>query len=245
MSTSSNAPRFFVDQTPLSGARVSLDPHDVRHAALVLRLRAGDPVVVVAKGKAWDAQVASIDNRDVTVIIGSEAVLPVTELPQPVIVLQAVPKSNKMDYVVEKVVELGATSIVPVLCERSYGGVSEHKVERWRKIARSAAQQSRRLWIPRVEEPISWAAAVQRFASQAQILVAHEAAAAGTLARALHKTSAALALAIGPEGSFTQAELESARGLGANFVSLGCTVLRTETAAVAMLAAVASLKRWW
>ncbi|MDQ6823974.1 MAG: 16S rRNA (uracil(1498)-N(3))-methyltransferase [Candidatus Eremiobacteraeota bacterium] len=245
MSTSSKAPRFFVDQTPVSGARVSLDPQDVRHAALVLRLRDGDPVVVVAKGKAWQAQVASIDSRAAIVVIGSEAVLPVTELPQPVIVLQAVPKSNKMDYVVEKVVELGATSIVPVQCERSYGGVSEHKVERWRKIARSAAQQSRRLSIPHVEEPITWEAALQRFAAQAQILVAHEAAAAGSLARALDKRSEALAFAIGPEGSFTQAELESARSLGADFVSLGSTVLRTETAAVAMLAAVASLKRWW
>ncbi|HLW38009.1 MAG TPA: RsmE family RNA methyltransferase, partial [Candidatus Eremiobacteraceae bacterium] len=105
--------------------------------------------------------------------------------------------------------------------------------------------QSRRRIVPHVEEAMTWDAALERFATQSQLLVAHEGAAAGSLARALARESAALSLAIGPEGSFTPAELDSARETGADIVSLGQTILRTETAAVALLAAVAALKKWW
>ena len=227
-----------------AGARIALRPEDVRHAALVLRLQPGDEVVVIAGSRAWRATIASIANQAATVEVVAQSDEG-GELPQAVAVLQAVPKGNKMDYVIEKVVELGAQRIVPVLCARSYAGVSATKLVRWRNIARSAAQQSRRRIVPHVEEAITWNAALEQFATQSQLLVAHEGAAAGSLARALARESPALSLAVGPEGSFTQAELDSARETGADIVSLGQTILRTETAAVALLAAVAALKKWW
>lgn len=239
-----SAPRFFVEQAASAGALIDLAAADVRHAALVLRLQPADEVVVVSGGSAWRAQVASIDSRRATVKVLAEISAP-SELPQPVTILQALPKANKMDFVIEKVVELGATRIVPVQTGRSYGGASDSKLERWRKIARAAAAQSRRLIVPEVTAAMPWDAAVQHFATVSQLLVAHESAAAGSLAHALTRDTKALSLAAGPEGSFTPTEVEIAQRHGAALVSLGPTILRTETAALAMLAAAAALRHWW
>ena len=239
-----SAPRFFVEQAASVGAVIELAAGDVRHAALVLRLQPADEVVVVSNGAAWRGEVASIGSRRATVKILAE-MSPRSELPQPVTILQALPKANKMDFVIEKVVELGAARIVPIQSERSYGGASDSKLERWRKIARAAAAQSRRLIVPEVTAAMPWEAAVQRFATASHLLVAHESAAAGSLAHALARAGEALSLAVGPEGSFTAAEVETARQHGAAIVSLGPTILRTETAALAMLAAAAALRGWW
>jgi 16S rRNA (uracil1498-N3)-methyltransferase len=158
--------------------------------------------------------------------------------------LQALIKGAKFDDVVEKCVELGASRIVPMRCERSEADASGHKVERWRRIARAAAQQSRRNIVPAVDDVRSFAEALS--AGGVPLLVASERAPKGSLAEALRANagSTALAIAVGPEGSFTDAELAAAKEAGAAFVSLGPAILRTETAAAALLAAIASVRVW-
>lgn len=240
-----SAARFFVAGPLSAGAQVKLHDEDVRHARLALRLQPGDAVVVVADATAWNAQIHAIDARAATVEVMSRCLEPAHELPQAVTLLQAVPKGAKMDFVIEKAVELGAAGIVPVLCTRSYADVSDAKLRRWRMLARAAAQQSRRLRIPEVAAASTWASAVERFAPGCEFLIAHEGAARGSLCAALTPSELPLTLAAGPEGGFTQQELELGIRAGAHIVSLGPTILRTETAPLAMLAAVACARGWW
>ena len=106
--------------------------------------------------------------------------------------------------------------------------------------------QSRRRIVPAVEQPLSWSDALARYAPGATTLVAFEEAPAGTLARAMDSyRHGAVVVAVGPEGGFAHEEVESAQLYGAHAVSLGSTILRTETAAAALLAAVASRAGWW
>jgi len=238
-----SAPRFFVDGQVTAGATVSLRSDDAHHASHVLRMRADAPIVVVAVGVAWDAVIAAADCKTAHIMrpspeSGGDIGIDVT-------VLQALIKGAKFDDVVEKCVELGARRIIPVRCERSESDASMHKVDRWRRIARSAAQQSRRNILPVVDDPRTFADALPAVKS-ATLLVASERATKGSLAEALRANagSSAYAIAIGPEGSFTDAELAAAGEAGAAFVSLGPAILRTETAAAALLAAIASVRVW-
>jgi len=239
-------PRFFVDAPCTPGAQVTLRSDDVRHARLVLRMRAGDPVVVVCDGSAWDARLSQVSAGRTTARIDALRSEQGGELPAFVTVLQAVPKGAKFDDVVEKTVELGARRIVPVRCERGYADAGDRKLERWRRIARAAAMQSRRRFVPEVESPIAWAQGV-RLARSQPVLVAYERAPSGSLAAALAKSSDGkpFAIAIGPEGGLAPAEVDAARAAGCDFVSLGPTTLRTETAAAALLAACAACRGWW
>jgi 16S rRNA (uracil1498-N3)-methyltransferase len=239
-------PRVFVSHSCAPGALVELDPGDGRHLASVLRMKTGDTIAVVSAGVAWRAELLELTRRRAQAMIVGRLDERSAELPVGIAVLQATPKGTKMDDVVEKVVELGALRIVPVRCERSYGGDSGHKLERWRRIALAAAQQSRRLVVPAVDAPASFPEAIARFRTTSRVIVAHEGAPQGSLARALERVSQKpIAIAIGPEGSFTPGELEIAASAGCDIVSLGPTILRTETAAAAMIAAIAALRGWW
>lgn len=241
------AAQVFVTQPCSPGASVELDEDDSHHLARVLRARAGEPIVVVGARVAWDAVLDDVRPKHVTATIVKTREPAQRELPVAVSVLQSIPKGAKMDTIVEKVTELGASRIIPIWSERSLRSRAEHKLERWQKIARAAAAQSRRLIIPTVEAPENFSEAVSRFASQGDVLVAWERADAGSLAAALAraKPDRSIAIAIGPEGSFTDREIDTAKKLRCDIVSLGARTLRTETAGPAALAAVAALRGWW
>jgi 16S rRNA (uracil1498-N3)-methyltransferase len=240
-------PRYFTSEPVAAGAVLQLDADDAHHASSVLRCKAGESLTVVAAGVVWDAEFAACGKREVTVRAIRAAADQAGELPAPVIVLQAVTKGAKFDDVVEKTVELGAARIVPVLFARSEGEGSATKEERWRRIARAAAMQSRRRIVPTVDAPLSWEAALEQHAAGALTLVAFEGAPRATLEDAIQKYQRgdALVIAIGPEGGMRRDEVEHARSRGAHIVSLGPTILRTETAAAALLAAAASRLGWW
>lgn len=237
-------PRFFADAACDPGALIALSAEDSHHALHVLRLEEGDAVVIVHDGVAWDAALARIAGDSAHAQITRRRDEAGGELPVAITVIQALTKAAKFDDVVEKVVELGARRIVPAICERSYAGPSEAKLERWRRIARSAAQQSRRRVLPVVAAPQPWESAV---ATIRPTLVAYERAAPGSFEQAVRSINAAraVAIAVGPEGGLAHADVEAARAAGAALVSLGPTILRTETAAAAMLAALASSAGWW
>jgi 16S rRNA (uracil1498-N3)-methyltransferase len=241
------APRFFTGDDVSAGAIVTLDAADGHHASDVLRCKAGEPLILISSGVAWEAQIESLSKRGVS----ARAIRPASdqggELPVPVIVLQALTKGAKFDEVVEKTVELGAAAIVPVICERSEAEGGANKAERWRRIARAAAMQSRRRIVPSVEAAISWRSALARYTPGALTLVAFEEAPPGTFETTmrLYQRQAAVVIAVGPEGGLHRDEVDHATAQGAHAVSLGPTILRTETAAAALLAAVASRAGWW
>jgi len=242
-----STPRFFVVERCVPGAEIMLGPDDSHHAVSVLRMNVGEAVVVVDGVAAWDAEIAAIDGRSVRVRIVGEDVESAGELPASITVLQAIPKGAKFDEVVEKVIELGAAAIVPVRSARCEADASPGKIARWRRVARAAAAQCRRRTLPRVEEPIGWREAVAHYAGAMPLIVAWERAPRESLSHAVTRCLGVthVAIAIGPEGSFSDEEIEVARAAGCTFVSLGPTILRTQTAATALIAALAARCGWW
>lgn len=217
---------------PIAGA----DAHKI---VAVLRLRDGDAIEVVdSAGMAFAAQLA-LDNGAV------EAALLATcgdvEPERRIIdVAQAVPKGQKMDFVVEKTTELGAHAILPFYSERSVvHDAGPGKLERWRRLAKAAAQQCGRREVPAIEEPLDFAALVRRFDGYDRVLFPWELAERIPLREGLPDLLAGVQrvlVVIGPEGGFAHGEAEEARAAGAQLVWLGRRILRTETAAMVLLA---------
>jgi 16S rRNA (uracil1498-N3)-methyltransferase len=234
--------RFFVEGVHAAGDRVALAADDARKLVTVLRKRSGDRVVVVDSGGIAYAATLDVDGRDVRATLDEMLDRGPVESALAVTIAQAVPKGQKMDFVVEKATELGAFAIVPVRSERVIGhDTSPGKVERWRRIARSAAQQSGRIRVPDVPDVLDWAALLGTFPRYDRVFVPWELAEPAPLRAAFEDGLAgarSVLVAIGPEGGFSAGEIEGAREAGAVTVSLGRRILRTETAALVVLSAI-------
>ena len=238
-----SARRFFVEGVRTSGASVEIGGGDARKIRRVLRLRDGDAIEVVdSAGTSFTAAIA-LEGRRVTATLGEmlasggEAENDVPHFD----VAQALPKGQKMDFVIEKLTELGAESILPFRCERSLvRGPIAAKEDRWRRLAERAAAQSGRHRVPAVCDALpAFDALLERFEEYDAIAFAWELAPrvplCDTLQDLLRDARRAL-LVVGPEGGFTHEEAESARAKGAELVWMGPRILRTETAAVVLLA---------
>lgn len=234
--------RFFVEGVHAAGDRVAFAPDDARKLATVLRKRTGDRVQIVDSGGIAYAATLEIEGRDVRATLDAPLSRPAAETELAVTVAQAVPKGQKMDLVVEKATELGAQAIVPVRSARVLGHeTSPAKVERWRRIAKSAAQQSGRTRIPIVADVHDWDALIATFASYDRVYVPWELAEPQPLREVFERDLPAahrVLLVIGPEGGFAADEVERARAAGAAAISLGRRILRTETAALVVLSAI-------
>ncbi|HEY0613536.1 MAG TPA: RsmE family RNA methyltransferase [Candidatus Elarobacter sp.] len=233
--------RFFVEGVHAVGDRVAFAPDDARKIATVLRKRSGDRVEVVDSGGAAYAATLQVDPRDVSATLGEPLARGGAEAALRITLAQAVPKGQKMDFVVEKATELGVYAIVPVRSARVVGhDTSPAKVERWRRIARAAAQQSGRVQVPAVSDVLGWDELLATFPSHDRVFVPWELAEAAPLRGAFGDGVAgarSVLIAIGPEGGFSADEIERARGAGASAISLGRRILRTETAALVVLSA--------
>jgi 16S rRNA (uracil1498-N3)-methyltransferase len=200
---------------------------------VVLRKSDGDQIAVIdSAGQSFSA----------SLLIGSQRVFarlesriaPIAAPSIAITLAQGIPKGQKMDFVVEKATELGVARIVPFSSERSVGeGEREGKLERWRRLARAAAQQCGRPEIPAVEPPVSWSALVARIGLVDRALVPWEGADPVPLRTRLGpviegKTN--LMVIVGPEGGLSHGEVEAAEACGAIPVSLGNRIFRTETA---------------
>ncbi len=218
---------------------------DARKIARVLRLRNGDRIEIVDSGGT--AFVASIDGvgRVVRATLlealdaGRADAAPVLD------VAQAVPKGRRMEFVIEKGTELGANSFLPFYSERSVGQtIGLEKLARWQRLARSAAQQSGRRDVPEIRAPLKFDALLERFEEYEAVLFAWELAAPLPLRERLLGALPAhgsVLVVVGPEGGFTHDEAERAARHGAVLLSLGRRILRTDTAAVALLAVIGAL----
>jgi 16S rRNA (uracil1498-N3)-methyltransferase len=241
--------RFFVEGVHAVGDVVAFAPDDARKLSTVLRKRSGDRVQVVDSGGVAFGAILVVDARDnrdaraVQVRATLDELLDRgdAETALRVTIAQAVPKGQKMDLVVEKATELGAHAIVPVRSARVIGhDTSPAKVERWRRIAKSAAQQSGRLRVPDIADVHDWDALLATFARYDRVFVPWELVEPVPLRDVFeHALSDArsVLVVIGPEGGFSADEVDLARAAGATAISLGRRILRTETAALVVLAA--------
>ena len=233
--------RFFVEGVHAVGDRVAFAPDDARKLATVLRKRSGDRVQVVDSGGIAYAATLELSGRDVGATLDERLDRGEIEAALRVTIAQAVPKGQKMDLVVEKATELGAHAIVPVRSARVVGhDTSPAKLERWRRIAKSAAQQCGRVRVPDVAEVLDWNALLATFPRYDRVYVPWELAEPAPLRDVLEHdldgVRSALVV-IGPEGGFAADEVGRARDAGARPISLGRRIMRTETAALVVLSA--------
>lgn len=233
------ARRFFVADAHATGDRVTIAGSDAHKIAHVLRLRDGDEIEIADSTACVYRAELQIDGASVCATLRE----PIdTSRPGGSVVIdvaQGVPKGPKMDFIVEKLSELGVMEIIPIESERTIvRDVGVNKVERWRRVAKAAAAQSGRPNIATIADPVSLGGLAARFDSYDLVLFPWELAATRplreTLPPLLAKAERVLVV-IGPEGGFSHAEAELAKAAGARVISLGTDILRTETAALVVL----------
>jgi 16S rRNA (uracil1498-N3)-methyltransferase len=242
-------PRFFIPPgfaALASGARLTLPEASAHHAARVLRLTAGDAVTVFDGQGGEYASVITVSARNVEIKLG--VFDPVErESPFAAELIQGISAGDKMDFTVQKAVELGATAIRPVIAERSVvklaGERADKRVVHWRQIAIAACEQCGRNRVPQVLpiEPLARSLAAsmaEKDPDLARLLLSPR---AERPLRELLRPAGRVQLLIGPEGGFSESEELAARAAGFDMVSLGRRVLRTETAALGALAAMSAL----
>lgn len=236
------SPRFYLDQTLAPGARFSLPPGPARHAARALRLAAGDTITLFdGRGGEYAARIERIHRDEVAVSVGSFADVE-RESPLQIVLAQGISSGERMDYTLQKAVELGIVAIQPIAARRSVVKLAGERIERrvahWQAVVASACEQCGRNRVPPVATPLSlahWLAS-----PRAGRLLFLSPTAEARLAD-LPAPTATDCLVAGPEGGFEADELATLEAVGAIPVRLGPRVLRTETAALAALAAMQAL----
>ncbi|GFN22521.1 16S rRNA (uracil(1498)-N(3))-methyltransferase [Thermanaeromonas sp. C210] len=235
------AHHFFIPPEELRQKRIVLSGETGHHASRVLRLNIGEEISVAdGRGTSFKARVVAV--RPGEVVAELLEPLPSNDPPLSITLLQGLPKGDKMELIIEKATELGVSRIVGLLTERVIIKLDEEaaarKKDRWCKVARAAARQSRRASIPLVEGPCSLEEALNGMAPETLLLVPWEEERQRGLKEALSAVdfSRPLAILVGPEGGLTPAEVDRARRAGGIVVGLGPRILRTETAGLACLA---------
>ncbi len=239
--------KFFVGEEAVTSSRIYLeDAQDIKHLTRVLRAKVGD-AVTIADGTGWEyeTEIEEICETCVTLRIVDRQ-KDATEPQTRVTLFQGVPKAAKMETVIQKTVELGVDAIVPVFTARTVvveKGNFSKKLMRWQKIADEAVKQCKRGRIPQVEPQIDFAEMCGRLADYDLVICPYENETGRTIKDCLRAACGQdvprrVALIIGPEGGFVDAEIAALRALPqpAEIVSLGKIILRTETAGMAALA---------
>ena len=233
--------RFFVEADQMRGSSVSLTGENAQHAR-VLRLKIGEQVVVCdGAGEECVCEVESIGGDVALTVL--ERRTAASEAKVQVSVYMGFPKSDKLEHVIQKATELGACEIVAFPAARSVSRPDEKslkkKLERWQKIAASAAEQSGRGQIPKVLVLDSFSCALKRAAQADKALMFYENERATTLRMALQDCSfTSVSLMTGPEGGLEEAEVQQAIDAGLQVCTLGRRILRCETAPLCALSAV-------
>lgn len=227
-----------------------MNQEDAKHALRVLRLTPGDTVELICPPNRALADIISIENHDVLLEI--TRLLPSTEAATRITLYQGLPKADKMEWIVQKGTELGCRRFVPVSMKRSIVQMDqkdgERKTERWQKIVREAVKQSGRCEIPEVMRPVSFTKAVSMFEEEDILLVPWEDEHALSFNAGLSDAvkGARIGILIGPEGGIDSDEIEELRPLSnVRIVTLGPRIMRTETAALASVAAVSCRLGEW
>lgn len=261
--TTSNTYRFFTEAAALHGRELSIaEPELVHQIGSVLRLRPGERIVLL-DNSGWQYIVAltAVERNQIAGTIERKE-LAGGEARTKLVLYTALMRAERFEWVLQKGTELGAAAFVPLICERSTvadaDALSEHKHERWRRIIREAAEQSRRGKLPRLSPAMLLPAAYDQAGQRGQALLLWEGSGAPPLRQVLRETAArqiddhakastspplhthpfSIALFSGPEGGFSQHEFATATRYGIIPVSLGPRTLRAETAPIAAAAAI-------
>lgn len=232
---------FFVEEKQVNGENAYISGSDVNHIVNVLRMKIGEELLISVKGD-WDylCKIEEIENDRVNLKVLES--MEQRELPIKLTLLQGIPKSDKLEMIIQKAIELGVSNIIPVKTNRVVVKIDEKKtqakVNRWNAIAESAAKQSKRSIIPKVLKPQTIDNALEIVKDYGVKLLPYE------NADGIKKTKDILnsldsknniAVFIGPEGGFEEAEVKKSTDSGFEVITLGKRILRTETAGLALL----------
>ncbi|MDO4976382.1 MAG: 16S rRNA (uracil(1498)-N(3))-methyltransferase [Eubacteriales bacterium] len=236
--------QFFIDADEIMEDGIHIkNPQSVNHIKNVLRMKPGEKIRLCceAKEKEYTCSIISLDSEEIFAQIediDGES----RELPCEITLYQGLPKGDKMELIIQKAVEIGASRIVPVATKRSVVKLDEKrakkKVDRWNLIAESAAKQSKRNRIPQVTSIMTYAMAIEDAKDCSSVLIPYEDARGMSHTREVMesmKGQASIGIFIGPEGGFEDKEVEMVKEIGGHVITLGHRILRTETAGLTTL----------
>lgn len=231
------ANRFYTPD-PLSIGAFHLDGPEAHHLAHVRRVQVGDEVTLFnGDGRGYRANVVAIGKRQVELKVVNVDQTD-RELGFQLHIASALPKGDRLDFLIEKLTELGATDFTPLLAERSVVIAKESKREKLERAVIEASKQCGRNVLMKVHSPIAFSKWCVLEGLPANKWIAHP---GGESITGLHDANGGFAVAVGPEGGFTEQELLTSTRLGFRTIGLGPRVLRIETAALAITAAINSL----
>ncbi len=238
--------QFFVEETQIHKPYIDIVGTDVNHIQQVLRLKKGENIQIISKQTHKQYVVEIIQYEEQKII--TQIIQEVEETAQSNIqidIYQGIPKSDKMEWIIQKTTELGVNAIIPTIMERCIVKLNEKdakkKIERWQKIAEGAAKQSKRINIPSIEPVIKLPEVIEKMAEYDVFIVAYEEENKQTLKNVLQniaKTNKPLKIGIivGPEGGIDKKEIVQLQQTNAKIVTLGKRILRTETAPIVITA---------
>ena len=234
---------FFVTPQQISGDKIRIEGGDVNHMKNVLRMKLHEKAEISdGESRTYLCEVEAYE-EDVAVLHILEEMEADTEPASKLYLFQGLPKSDKMELIVQKAVELGVYQVIPVAMKRSVVRLDDKKAakkaDRWNSIAESAAKQAGRSRIPEVTMPLSYKEALKMAEELDVTLLPYELAGGMEVTREvirLINIGQSVGIFIGPEGGFEPEEVDAAVSMGATVITLGRRILRTETAGLATLA---------
>ena len=229
--------KFFIPQENIDGVAAVINGEDVKHIYKVLRLKEGDLVSLNdCQGSEYLAEIKLVDKKEVALKIINRLETN-NESPVGIYLYQGLPKSQKMDLIAQKATELGVKEITPVITERVVvkNELGEYKkLDRWNRIALEACKQSKRTLIPKINHPVEFREMLKLLEGADLILVPYENQERKGLKKVCQSIDKekikSVAIVIGPEGGFEPSEIEMLERMGAEVITLGPRILRTETA---------------
>ncbi len=233
---------FFVNDDNKKDNRYFITGDDYNHIKNVLRMSVGEQFLVSCNNISDLCEIESIESDTVVVKIIEENYQS-TNLPINIHLFQGLPKSDKLELIIQKAVELGVATVTPVAMKRSIVKIDDKKKkskqERWQAIATAAAKQSKRTAIPEVCDILSYKEFISKAKELDLLIVPYECADGMAATKATLreiKSGMNVGIIIGPEGGFEEKEIDAALEVGGKVISLGSRILRTETAAITTVA---------
>ncbi len=229
--------RYFCTDDNIKNNKVTVEGGDAKHLKTILRAQPGDKISVVTESKEYIAEIESINKEDLICTLIEETVTN-NETKINITLCQGIPKQTKMETIIQQNVELGVKSFIPLITERTVVKLNEKnreqkKLDRWQKIAKESAKQSKRNIIPEVNDIMTVKELIEKLKTEdAMVIVPYELEDVKLLKDVLQEPKQNYYIIIGPEGGFDINEIEMLQEIGAHIVTLGKRILRTETAGV-------------
>lgn len=231
--------KFFIENNQIDNNQIIISGNDKNHIANVLRMKKDEKILITNKdtSETYECKIISINKNDVvcSIIKKDESI---KESNVKIDLYQGIPKSDKMEYIIQKSVELGVNRIFPVNMKNCIAKIKDEdkKNNRWQKISEAAAKQCKRNIIPSIERSVNMDFLYENIKNYDLVIVAYENEENKTIKDVLkNKDVKKIAIIVGPEGGLSEEEVLNLINNGAKVASLGKRILRTETAPIAIL----------